>query len=86
MGSEVGRGLLGPGCPSPFTPFPAPGLWPRSPSPDSAPQLTVLSRPPSPPLWDWCQGEKGTLALTVSGNSRPPWSRREGVPVSLRSQ
>lgn len=47
MGSEVGRGLPGPGFPfTPFTALPDPGFWPRSPSPDSAHQLTVLSWPP----------------------------------------
>lgn len=67
MEAEVGRGLPRPGSPSTFTPL----LDPR-PALHQAHQLTSLSQAPSPLLWDWCQVKKGTLALTESGNSRPP--------------
>lgn len=42
---------------------------------------------PSPPVWEWCQGEKGTLAQTMCVWEFPPTVEpREGVPVSPRSQ
>lgn len=42
---EVQVGLPRPDSPSPFTVLRDPGLWPQSPSPDPAHQLTSLSLP-----------------------------------------
>lgn len=58
-----------------------------------APMAPPLPHPPadftspSPPIWEWCQGEKGTLAQTMCVWEFPPTVEpREGVPVSPRDQ
>jgi hypothetical protein len=81
----VGRGFLG--LFLTFTPPHILGLLSPSPSPDLGPPVDFSLAPPSPPLWDWCQGEKGTLAQIECVWEFPPTMEpREGVPVSLRSQ